>query len=69
MPPSGFSPKVVQGLLTFVQGNYEDLLKEIREGKHPSIEAAIEHEIGLLEKALSKLHIDEDGNLVERNTG
>ena len=33
MPPSGFSQKAINGLLVFVQACYEDLLKEIREGK------------------------------------
>ncbi len=33
MPPSGFSKKAIRGLLIFVASCYEDLLKEIREGK------------------------------------
>jgi len=33
MPPSGFSQKAINGLLIFVQACYEDLLKELREGK------------------------------------
>ena len=33
MPPSGFSQKAINGLLIFVQSCYEDLLKEIKEGK------------------------------------
>ena len=33
MPPSGFSQKAINGLLIFVQACYEDLLKEIKEGK------------------------------------
>ncbi len=66
MPPSGFSKTTVTGLLTFVKGNYEDLQQEVRDGKHPSFEAAIEHEIRQLDKALSKLHINDEGELVER---
>ena len=33
MPPSGFSQKAINGLLTFVQVCYEDLLEEIRIGQ------------------------------------
>lgn len=33
MPPSGFNQKAINGLLIFVQACYEDLLKEIKEGK------------------------------------
>lgn len=33
MPPSGFSQKAITGLLMFVGSCYEDLLKEIKEGK------------------------------------
>ena len=33
MPPSGFSKKAIKGLLIFVGSCYEDLLKEIKDGK------------------------------------
>ncbi len=66
MPPSGFSKRTVVGLLTFVKGNYEDLREEVRSGKHPSVEAAIDYEIKQLGKALRKLHINKSGKLVER---
>ncbi|MDO8537489.1 MAG: hypothetical protein Q7S21_01255 [archaeon] len=33
MPPSGFSQKAINGLLTFVESCYEDLLEEIKTGK------------------------------------
>ena len=39
MPPSGFSQKAINGLLMFVGSCYEDLLKEIKEGKHTEGEA------------------------------
>ncbi len=65
MPPSGFSPKAVKGALIFVQGCYEDLLEEVRSGKHKSYEEGIRHEITQIDKALSKLHIDAEGNLVK----
>lgn len=66
MPPSGFNKKAVEGALVFIRGCYEDLLQEVRDGKHPSPEAAIEYEISQIGKALAKLHIDKDGNPVER---
>ncbi len=66
MPPSGFSQKAVKGALIFVQGCYEDLLEEVRSGKHQSYEEGIKYEIEQIERALLKLHVDADGNLVER---
>jgi hypothetical protein len=39
MPPSGFSQKAINGLLTFVESCYEDLQNEIREGKKKEGEA------------------------------
>jgi len=66
MPPSGFSKKAVKGLLLFVQSNYEDLLAEVKSGKHTDITSAIKSEIDNLEKALSKLDIDENGEIGER---
>lgn len=66
MPPSGFNTHVVKGALQFVSGCYEDLLEEVRSGKHPSFEAAIEFELGQIEKALSSLHINPQGHLVKK---
>ncbi|HEY4505290.1 MAG TPA: hypothetical protein VJG67_01210 [Candidatus Paceibacterota bacterium] len=66
MPPCGFNQRAVRGALEFIKGCYEDLRQEVAEGKHPDIETAIEAELGNLETALSKLHLDENGNLVER---
>lgn len=67
MPPSGFSKQAVQGALVFIQTCYQDLLSEVRAGKHASFEEAIEFEIHQLDRALSKLHIDQEGRLVEKN--
>ncbi|OGY50170.1 MAG: hypothetical protein A3J59_00770 [Candidatus Buchananbacteria bacterium RIFCSPHIGHO2_02_FULL_56_16] len=66
MPPSGFSQNAVKGALVFIQSCYEDLLKDVRSGKFKTYEVAIQHELALIEKALEKLHIDAEGNLVER---
>jgi len=66
MPPSGFNRNAVKGALVFVQGCYEDLLDDVNSGKFETYEKAIEHELALIEKTLEKLHIDAEGNLVER---
>ena len=66
MPPSGFSQKAVNGALIFVQGCYEDLLKEVRSGKHESYEAGIEYEISQIKKALMSIHINEEGKLTKQ---
>lgn len=66
MPPSGFNQRAVTGALEFVRGCYEDLIAEVQAGKHPDFESAVKYELAQLEKALSKVHIDEAGSLVER---
>ena len=66
MPPSGFSRKAVEGALVFVQSCYEDLLNDVRSGKFKTYEEAIQYELGQIEKALASLHINTEGNLVER---
>ncbi|NQV89705.1 MAG: hypothetical protein HQ488_05255 [Parcubacteria group bacterium] len=66
MPPSGFSKRAVKGALVFIQTCYEDLLEEVQSGKHASFEEGIKFEISQLEKALLKLHIDQEGRIVER---
>lgn len=65
-PPSGYTPNAVKGSLLFIKTCYEDLLAEVRDGKHATYEGAIEHELSQIDKALTKLHIDSDGNLVQR---
>jgi len=55
-----------KGLRLFMEANYEDLLAEVESGKHPDVASAIQYEIGNLESALSKLHIDENGDIAER---
>lgn len=66
MPPSGFSKKAVEGVLVFIRTCYEDLQEEVRQGKYESFEVAIEHEIKSIGLTLSKLHINEKGDLVEK---
>ena len=52
MPPSGFNKRAIQGLLEFVEGCYEDLLKKMRETPGKNIEAAIEEELAEIREAL-----------------
>jgi len=66
MPPCGFNRNSVRGALAFVRGCYEDLLDDVRSGKFKTYEEAIEHELKQIETVLAKLHIDAEGNLVER---
>lgn len=66
MPPSGFKKKAVEGALKFAEAIYQDLLEEVRSGKYPSYEAAIEHELSLIKTALERAHITPNGDLVER---
>ena len=67
MPPSGFNKKAIEGSIQFIGSCYEDLLQEVRDGKHSSFEKAIEFELSNIKKALEKLHLDSDGNLIEIN--
>lgn len=66
MPPSGFNRKAVKGALIFVQGCYEDLLNDVRSGKFETYEEAIQYELDLIDKALTNLHVDTKGNIVQR---
>ncbi len=66
MPPSGFNQKAVKGALQFIEGCYEDLDEEVKSGKHPDFKTALAYELKQLESALSKLHINTKGELVER---
>ncbi len=52
MPPSGFSQKAINGLLTFVESCYEDLLSEIKEGKKEEGQA-IQQELNNIREYLS----------------
>lgn len=56
MPPSGFSQKAINGLLMFVGACYEDLLKEIKEGKKTEGEA-IKQELDNINKHLAKFKL------------
>jgi hypothetical protein len=66
MPPCGFNSSAVKGALQFIRGCYEDLLEDVKSGKYTSYEEAIEHELSQIEKALTDLHIDEQGHVVAK---
>ena len=56
MPPSGFSQKAINGLLIFVGSCYEDLLKEIKEGKKNESEA-IQGELNNIKEYLDQFKL------------
>jgi len=56
MPPSGFSQKAINGLLIFVEACYEDLLKEIKEGKKTEGQA-IKQELKNIQEYLKKFKL------------
>ena len=56
MPPSGFSQKAINGLLIFVESCYEDLLKEIKQGKKTENQA-IKEELDNIKSYLTKFKI------------
>lgn len=67
MPPSGFNRDAINGALIFIKGCYDDLLKDMRSKKFKTYEQAIDYEITQIDKALTKLHIDADGNLTKQS--
>lgn len=69
MPPSGFRQSAVNHVVGFCRDNYKALQEEVRRGKHPSMEVAMEREVERLDKFLLRLHLDEEGRLVDKDTG
>jgi hypothetical protein len=59
MPPSGFSQRAINGLLIFVASCYEDLLREIKEGKKTEGEA-IKQELENIRNYLTNFKIKEE---------
>ena len=66
MPPSGFDGETTDGLLRFLRGCYRQMKAEVASGKHANVQAAIEHEIEVIGRALEKLHIEPDGTINEK---
>jgi len=60
MPPSGFNPKAIRGLLQFLEACYEDLLRQLRKSSHPGdVKKAIRAELADISAALSRLSVGE----------
>jgi len=57
MPPSGFSQKAIQGLLVFLEGCYEDLMKEMEQGKDPK--EAVQKELDDIRRFLKDFTIED----------
>jgi hypothetical protein len=57
MPPSGFNEKAILGLLQFVEGCYDDLLKKIRATPGITVEDAIEEELAEIREALESFSL------------
>lgn len=66
MPPCGFNSSAVKGALQFIRGCYEDLLEDVKSGKYPNYETAIEHELSQIGKALTNLHVTKTGRVVRK---
>jgi hypothetical protein len=57
MPPSGFNEKAILGLLQFVEGCYDDLLKKIQTTPGLTVEKAVEEELGEIREALESFSL------------
>jgi len=57
VPPSGFNEKAILGLLQFVEGCYDDLLKKIRATPGLTIEDAIQEELAEIREALESFNL------------
>jgi hypothetical protein len=57
VPPSGFNEKAIVGLLQFVEGCYDDLLKKIRANPGLTIEDAIQEELAEIREALESFNL------------
>lgn len=59
MPPSGFNEKAIRGLLQFVEGCYDDLLKEIESPDgEKDVKKAISKELVDIRTALEAFSLD-----------
>jgi hypothetical protein len=54
MPPSGYDDEVVDHKVGGVEGCYALMRAEVAGGKHPSLEAAVAHELKTLSLALQR---------------
>lgn len=65
MPPCGFDKETIDPLLLFLRGNYRAIVRLAKEQNKP-IEQVMEEELERLNKRLLRLHLTEQGELVER---
>lgn len=56
MPPFGFNKKAVEGLLIFLEGCYEDLMKEMEKGTDPK--QAVQKELNEIRQFLKDFTIE-----------
>lgn len=56
MPPSGFNKKAVEGLLVFLEGCYEDLMKYMEQGTDPK--KAVQKELDDIRRFLQEFTIE-----------
>lgn len=59
MPPSGFSPKAIAGLLQFLEGCYEDLQAKVeaKGGSSEAVKEAMDEELANLRSYLGSFTI------------
>ena len=57
MPPSGFNEKAINGLLEFVEGCYDDLLKKIDTTPGLGVRTAIVEELAEIRAALESFSL------------
>jgi hypothetical protein len=67
MPPSGFNERAIKGLLEFVEGCYDDLLKKIDATPGLEVRAAIEEELAEIRAALESFSLEETKLLMARH--
>lgn len=53
MPPSGYSARSADGLVTFLRESVNDLLREVAEKKHASLDAGLAFEVNQIANALA----------------
>lgn len=57
MPPCGFNEKAISGLLQFVEGCYDDLLKKLESGASVDVKQAIRDELKDIRDALESFNL------------
>lgn len=60
MPPCGFNEKAIAGLLQFVEGCYEDLLRKVDGVPKVDVEQAIKEELRDIREALESFNLKQE---------